>query len=80
MTRSEKAAHTKKIKQESMVRIAAAQAETRRVWNSGRCPQCGSGLRQNLSIAGWIQCEQYGADGFRKDSSKPACSYQGFME
>lgn len=80
MTKGQKAAQTRKVNQASMLRIAAAQAETRRVWNTGCCPQCGNGLRQNLSITGWIQCDQYGTEGFRKDSTKPACSYQGFTE
>lgn len=75
-----KAAQTRKSNQESKARIAAIQSETRRVWNTGKCPCCGAGLRQNLSITGWIQCDQYGTEGFRKDSTKPACSYQGFTE
>ena len=59
-------------------RIAAAQTETLRVVLSGSCPSCGSGLRRNLALAGWWQCEQYGAESFRKDATKPACSWQGF--
>ncbi len=42
------------------------------------CPYCGSKLRHNLALAGWYQCEQYGAEGFRADSSKPSCSFQCF--
>lgn len=45
-----------------------------------RCPTCGAGLRRNLALTGWWQCEQFGADGFRKDSTKPSCSWQGFTE
>ena len=45
-----------------------------------KCPVCGATLRRNLSITGWWQCSQYGAEGFRADSSKPACSWQGFTE
>ena len=55
-------------------------AEARTVVASGKCPTCGAGLRRNLSIAGWWQCEQYGAEGFRKDSSKPSCNFQCFTE
>lgn len=46
----------------------------------GKCPQCGSGLRRNLALTGWWQCEQYGADGFRARSEDPACSWQTFTE
>ena len=42
----------------------------------GKCPQCGRPLKRNLAITHWWQCEQYGAEGFRKDSSAPACSFQ----
>jgi hypothetical protein len=31
-------------------------------------------------LAGWWQCEQYGAESFRADSSRPACSFQTFTE
>lgn len=64
----------------SEARIAAAHTETRLIVASGVCPQCGSALRNNLSITGWWQCRQYGAVGFRADNSKPACSWQGFTE
>ncbi len=53
--------------------------ETRAVVAAGKCPHCGAGLRQNLSIAGWWQCAQYGAVGFRADANKPACGWQGFV-
>lgn len=36
--------------------------------------------RRNSSLAGWWQCAQFGAVGFRADSSKPACSWQTFTE
>jgi len=55
-------------------------AEARKIVASGVCPQCGSGLRHNNSMAGWFQCEQFGAEGFRKDDSKPSCSFQTFTE
>jgi len=80
MTKGQKAAETRRRNLESKARIAAAQAEARKVWDYGVCPCCGAGLRQNLAISGWIQCDQYGAEGFRKDSTKPACSYQGFTK
>jgi hypothetical protein len=59
-------------------RIAAAHAETAAVVATGCCPRCGSGLRRNLSITGWWQCEQYGAVGFRARPADAACSWQGF--
>jgi NAD-dependent SIR2 family protein deacetylase len=46
--------------------------------NSDMCPQCGSKIRQNLALAGWFQCEQFGSEGFRKDGNKPSCSWQTF--
>ena len=67
-------------RQASIERMEAAKAATRVVVSSGKCPQCGATLRRNLALAGWWQCSQYGADGFRADSSKPSCSWQGFTE
>ena len=52
----------------------------RAIVRTGKCPDCGAGLRRNSSMAGWYQCEQYGAEGWRKDSSKPSCGWQGFTE
>jgi hypothetical protein len=72
MTKAEKAAAAAKRE--------ARQQEARAIVNAGKCPQCSAGLRRNLSLAGWWQCEQYGAVGFRKDSSKPSCSWQTFTE
>ena len=64
----------------SAERVAKAIAETCAVVASGKCPQCGAGLRRNLALTGWWQCRQYGADGFREDNTKPHCSWQGFTE
>lgn len=61
-------------------RIKAAHEATKAVVASGKCPTCGGGLRRNLSLTGWWQCEQLGAEGFRKDASKPSCNWQGFTE
>lgn len=61
-------------------RIAEEQAATRAVVAKGVCPVCGAAVRRNLSITGWYQCEQLGAEGFRKDASKPSCSWQGFTQ
>jgi hypothetical protein len=80
MTKVQKAAETRRRNRESKERIRQAQEETRRVVESGVCPKCGAGLRRNSSMTGWWQCEQFGAEGFRKDSSKPSCSWQGFTQ
>jgi len=61
-------------------RSARLHAEVSAIVASGHCPQCGSGLRHNLSIAGWWQCEQYGADSHRARPDEPQCSWQGFTE
>lgn len=37
------------------------------------------GVRQNLALTGWVQCDGYGAEGFRKAGSKP-CAWQGFTQ
>jgi hypothetical protein len=44
----------------------------------GLCPVCNGKLKRNLALAGWWQCEQFGAVGFRKDSAKPSCNFQTF--
>ena len=61
-------------------RIDAAQVATRAVVESGVCPCCGSPVKRNLSLTGWWQCSQYGSDGFRADSNRPQCGWQGFTQ
>jgi hypothetical protein len=58
--------------------IEARIAQAIEIVKTGKCPQCGSALRRNNALTGWWQCEQYGSDGFRKDDSKPSCSFQTF--
>ena len=60
-------------------RIAAAQAEASKALADCKCPQCGQGVRRNLALTGWVQCDGYGAEGFRKRGSVP-CSWQGFTQ
>lgn len=67
-------------RREQETRIHAAHEEARRVWNANKCPDCGAGIRRNLSLTGWVQCEQLGAETHRKDPSKPSCRWQGFTE
>ena len=76
MTRNERKAQ----RAASEARIEQAHAETRKIVASGKCPDCGAGLRRNLGLTGWWQCEQLGAVNFRKDSAKPPCGWQGFTE
>jgi hypothetical protein len=71
---------TKAQKSEIRAKSEARYAAAREVVRAGKCPQCGAGLRRNLSITGWWQCEQYGASGFRKSSVLPPCSFQTFTE
>lgn len=42
------------------------------------CPCCGRKIKRNLSLTGWWQCSQFGAVGFRVDSTQPACNWQAF--
>lgn len=55
-------------------------AEARAIVATGKCPTCGAGLKRLLALSGWWTCEQRGAEGFRKDASKPSCSFQTFTE
>lgn len=56
------------------------QAEARKIVATGICPRCGSELRRNLSIIGWWQCEQFGAETHRARPQDPACNFQTFTE
>ena len=58
----------------------ARHVEARAIVATGKCPQCGAGLKLNSSMRGWWQCEQYGADTHRQDPSKPKCGFQTFTE
>lgn len=71
--------HAEALRIEAERRIQQQSDETQTVVMSGICPLCGSGLRRNSALDGWWQCEQFGSDGFRKDNSKPSCSWQGFI-
>lgn len=72
MSKTERAAHKD--------RLTKIHADVTAVVRTGKCPSCGAGLRRNISITGWWQCAQVGAEGFRADSTKPSCSWQGFTE
>jgi hypothetical protein len=66
----------------SQARIAEAQAEARRVRAAGVCPFCGSPVKDNSALAGWVQCVAYATPSFRAAEyrSLPSCSWQGFTQ
>ena len=61
-------------------RMERAQAEVRAAVKAGACPTCGRKLRRNLSMTGWWQCSQLGAETHRADPTQPSCDWQGFTE
>lgn len=61
-------------------RMTDIHAEIGKIVKSGKCPDCGRGLRRNMALSGWWQCVQYGAVGFRAEADKPSCNWQGFTE
>lgn len=72
--------HASKCTQCHKLMFEQATTKAKAIVQNGKCPDCGCGLRRNSTIAGWWQCEQFGAEGFRKDSAKPPCSFQCFTE
>lgn len=76
----QKALETRKRNAEAKARIAAEQTKVRSIVMLGVCPCCHGPVRRNLALKGWYQCEQFGAEGFRVDASKPSCPWQGFAE
>lgn len=78
MNTTSKRSETLRLNRERKDRIMAAQIETQAIVDRGTCPLCGCGLRRNLSLTGWWQCDQFGDSSFRKDQSAPRCGWQGF--
>lgn len=70
---------TKAEREASKARMAAARAEAQQALTTNTCPMCGQGVHRNLALTGWVQCDGFGAEGFRKEGSKP-CNWQGFTE
>ena len=68
-----------KEKEARKQRIAESHAEAAKALAENRCPKCGQGVRRNNALTGWVQCEGYGAPGFRAKDSVP-CSWQGFTQ
>jgi hypothetical protein len=58
----------------------ARYEEQRAIVRTGKCPLCGGAIKRNNSMTGWYLCEQLGAECFRKDPTKPSCSWQTFTE
>lgn len=73
MSKAEKA----KYAAEQAAKQQQRQSEILRAIESG-CPECGAKVKRNLSMTGWWQCSQLGAEGFRADPAKPSCSWQMF--
>lgn len=63
---------------DSTLRMRAANKEAREALSSNVCPSCGGGVHRNLALTGWVQCDGFGADGFRKNPNATPCSWQGF--
>lgn len=62
----------------SEAHMATANQEARKAITSNQCPSCGGHVHRNLSLTGWVQCDGFGAEGFRKDPNAPSCNWQGF--
>lgn len=71
---------TKAEKQRIIAEREAKYAAARAIVREGKCPKCGSAIRRNLSMAGWYQCEQFGAETHRKRPQDPPCGWQIFTE
>lgn len=71
---------SKQEKAEREARIAQSKAIAQKALQENKCPECMEGVRRNLALTGWVQCEQYGAEQFRKNPSQPACNWQGFTQ
>lgn len=68
----------KQERKELRNRLYAARFIEKKIVATGKCPQCGSKLVRNTSIAGWWQCEQFGNEQFRARPSEPPCNFQCF--
>ena len=81
--KTDRAAKRAERKREVAERAASMEASfvaARAIVATRKCPHCGSGLRRNLSLTGWWQCEQYGSPTFRARPSEPGCGWQTFTE
>lgn len=69
---------TKAQRQQHQDRMNDLHATAQAIVDTGRCPDCSSGLHRNLTITGWWQCDRFGATGFRRDTTGQQCSFQTF--
>lgn len=79
VTREDRLAR-RRAREESTARVQAAITAARTAVAVNACPECGRPLCRNSAIAGWWQCSQFGAEGFRADATQPSCNWQGFTE
>ena len=68
--------HANQCKKCYAERMAEIRASLLPIVTAGVCPKCGRSLKRNSSLAGWYQCEQFGAEMFRADPTQPSCEYQ----
>lgn len=59
-------------------RMAARNLEARTALHSNTCPSCKGNVHRNLALTGWVQCDGFGAVGFRKNPNAMPCNWQGF--
>lgn len=78
--RSAKRAATKARIASHREKISACVAAAKVVVATGKCPDCGAGIHQNITIAGWWQCDRSGSASFRRDHSGAPCLWQVFTE
>ena len=62
----------------SELRMALAHTEAQVALILRRCPRCAGKVHRNLALTGWVQCDGFGADGFRRDPNAQKCDWQGF--
>lgn len=67
-----------KLNMEEEVSRISELVKSRAILREGVCPTCGAKLKRNLSMTGWWQCSQLGAEDFRADKNKPSCNFQMF--
>jgi hypothetical protein len=70
----------KAARKASELRQKTARKEAYLALVNNQCPKCGLEVRTNLALTGWVQCSQFGAEGFRAVPSMPSCDWQGFTE
>ena len=63
---------------DSTLRMREQQRIAGEALRTNVCPSCGGGVHRNLALTGWVQCDGFGADGFRKNPNATPCSWQGF--